>query len=95
MAYSHGDMNEDAPQRENISDSSDQSLSQGPDGKQEGALYRENVQESNETDLAPAHNGFEKAVLETADPNFTVDPARGKKLVSPSVASISEFRRVY
>lgn len=95
MTYPHGNMNDDALQRENISDSSDQSLSQGPDGKQEGALYRENVQESNETDLAPAHNGFEKAVLENADPNFTVDPARGKQLVFPSVASTSESRRVY
>ncbi|KAI7677742.1 hypothetical protein KC322_g15120, partial [Hortaea werneckii] len=72
MAYSHGNTNEDALQRENISDSSDQSLSQGPDGKEEGAVYRENVVESKETDLASAHDGFQKEVLETADPHFTV-----------------------
>merc|ERR1712072_1438829 len=78
MAYSHGAHNEDTLQRENVSDSSDQSLSQGKD---EGAVYRENVVESNETDLAPAHDGFQKEVLETADPHFTVSKEREQKLI--------------
>jgi len=78
MAYSHGAHNEDTLQRENVSDSSDQSLSQGKD---EGAVYRENVVESNETDLAPAHDGFQKEVLETADPHFTVSKAREQQLI--------------
>merc|ERR1712070_313008 len=78
MAYSHGAHNEDTLQRENVSDSSDQSLSQG---KEEGAVYRENVVESNETDLAPAHDGFQKEVLETADPHFTVSKEREQKLI--------------
>ncbi|KAI6906450.1 hypothetical protein KC366_g14953, partial [Hortaea werneckii] len=78
MAYSHGTHNEDTLQRENVSDSSDQSLSQG---KEEGAVYRENVVESNETDLAPAHDGFQKEVLETADPHFTVSKEREQKLI--------------
>merc|ERR1712070_67589 len=78
MAYSHGAHNEDTLQRENVSDSSDQSLSQG---KEEGAVYRENVVESNDTDLAPAHNGFQKEVLETADPHFTVSKEREQKLI--------------
>merc|ERR1711975_211480 len=78
MAYSHGAHNEDTLQRENVSDSSDQSLSRGKD---EGAVYRENVVESNETDLAPAHDGFQKEVLETADPHFTVSKEREQKLI--------------
>ncbi|KAI7268661.1 MFS general substrate transporter [Hortaea werneckii] len=78
MAYSHGTHNEDTLQRENVSDSSDQSLSQG---KEEGAVYRENVVESNDTDLAPAHNDFQKEVLETADPHFTVSKEREQKLI--------------
>merc|ERR1712113_331781 len=56
----------------------DQSLSQG---KEEGAVYRENVVESNETDLASAHDGFQKEVLETADPHFTVSKERKQKLI--------------
>lgn len=84
MAYSHGAHNEDTLQRENVSDSSDQSLSQGKD---EGAVYRENVVESNETDLAPAHDGFQKEVLETADPHFTVSKEREQKSVYPPVSS--------
>ena len=90
MAYSHGTYNADTLQRENVSDSSDQSLSQG---KEEGAVYRENVVESNETDLAPAHDGFQKEVLETADPHFTVSKAREQQLVYPSVSSFRQYFR--